>query len=83
MMEFTQSPILLVSLVGIAAYQFWVSIQLARAPQYTGRQKGLQAVIIWMLPVIGAILVQSMLWAEGRPPYKPETGYTEPGDNAS
>lgn len=69
--------------VAVAAYQIWVSVQLFRASQYELRQKWLQLGLIWLIPVFGAIVVQSVLWSEGRPPYKPEPGYTEPGDNAS
>ncbi len=67
----------------VVAYQLWVSVQLFRAPQFECLQKWLQLALIWLIPILGAVVVQSMMWSEGRPPYKPEKGYTEPGDNAS
>jgi hypothetical protein len=67
----------------IAVYQFWVSVQLVRSLLYGPAQKWLQLALIWLVPVLGAIVVQAMMWSEGRPPYKPEQGYTEPGDHAS
>ena len=69
--------------VALAAYQLWVSIRLFRAPQYEKRQQWFQLAFIWLIPAVGAIAVHSMLWSDGRPPYKPVVGYTEPGDNAS
>jgi cytochrome bd-type quinol oxidase subunit 1 len=67
----------------IAAFQLWVSVQLIRASHYESLQKWLQLLLIWLVPLLGAIVVQSMMRTEGRAPYKPEKGYTEPGDNAS
>lgn len=65
------------------AYQLWVSVQVLRAAQYERHQRWLQLGLIWFIPLFGAIFVQSMLWSDGRAPYKPEPGYTEPRDNAS
>ena len=65
----------------IAAYQLWISVRLARAPQYDSRQKWLQIALIWGIPVVGGVIVQAMMWQEGRPPRLPEKGYTEPGGN--
>jgi hypothetical protein len=67
----------------VIALQLWVSIYVARSTLYERRQKQLQIALVWLLPVIGAVIVCSMMKAEGRPPYKPEKGYTEPGDSAS
>ena len=77
------SEALLSIAVLIAVFQPWVSAELFRAYQYEPLQKGLQLLLIWQAPVLGAIVVQAMLRSEGRPTYKPEKGYTEPGDNAS
>jgi len=67
----------------IVAYQLWVSAQLFRSSLYESSHKGLQLVLIWLIPVVGAAVVQAMMWSDGRSPYKPEKGYTEPGDHAS
>ncbi len=69
--------------VAIASYQLWISIMVFRAPQFDQRQKLYQLALIWLIPAIGAIAVHSMIWSDGHPPYKPEAGYTEPGDSAS
>jgi hypothetical protein len=67
----------------LASLQLWVSIHVARSSLYERRQKQLQIALIWPLPVIGAVIVCSMMKTDGRSPYKPEKGYTEPGDSAS
>lgn len=74
---------LLVLAATIAAYQFWVSLCVFRAPQYERRQQWYQLALVWCIPVLGAVVVHTMLWADGRPPRKPELGYTDPSDNAS
>ena len=78
------NTVALLAIVGVvAAYQLWVSVLVLRASMYEPRQKWLQFIGIWLAPVIGAVVVQSMLRTEGTTPYKPEKGWTEPGDNAS
>lgn len=67
----------------IAAYNAWVSVRLIRSLEYDTSQKRRQLLLIWIVPALGAIVVHSFIWADGRPPFKPEKGYTEPGDNAS
>jgi len=66
-----------------AAYQLWVSVELLRSSIYVPIQKTLQLILVWLVPVVGAFIVQSMMRSEGKAPYKPEKGYTEPGDHAS
>lgn len=70
-------------LSGVGLYQLWVSILVTRAEMYEPRQKLLQVAGIWLVPIIGAVIVHSMLWTEGKPPHTPEKEWTEPGDNAS
>jgi hypothetical protein len=67
----------------IAVWQTAVSLALVRVSHLEPRQKVYQLCLIWLVPVIGAAVIYSMLRAEGRPPYVPEKGYTLPPDNAS
>ena len=67
----------------IGAYQIWVSTELFRSSMYERTQKWLQLALIWLVPIVGAVVVQSMMKSDGKPRYKPEKGYTEPGDSAS
>jgi hypothetical protein len=66
-----------------AAYQVCVSIQLVSSTLHESKQKALQLALIWLVPMLGAVVVHAMMRTEGKPPYKPEKGYTEPGDSAS
>ena len=75
--------VLLVLLGALVAYQIWVSILVVRSPLYEARQKWLQFLGIWLAPLIGAVVAHSMMRVEGAPPYKPEPGWTEPGENDS
>jgi len=74
---------LLVVLGAIVGYQLWVSILVLRAPMYEPKQKWLQLVGIWLFPIFGAVVAHSLLQTEGKPLYKPDKNWTEPGDNAS
>jgi hypothetical protein len=79
-----ESTVVIWSIVAvIAAWQLWVSVVVVRASFLERHQRVLQLCLIWFLPLIGAVVVHSMLRSEGRPPYVPEKGYTVPGDNAS
>ena len=64
-------------------YQIWVSVMLLRSCRHESMQKCLQLALIWLIPIFGAAVVHAMMWADRKPPRKPEKGYTEPGDNAS
>ena len=79
----TGTELLFAAGILIVGYQLWVSVQLLRYALYDRTQKGLQLVLVWLIPIIGAALVQAMMKSEGKPPYKPEKGYTQPGDSAS
>jgi len=75
--------VIIVAVALIAVYQLWVSVELVRSALYEPVQRWLQLAVIWFIPVVGAVVVQSMMRSEGKSPFKPEKGYTEPGDSAS
>jgi len=77
------TDIIIGAVVVICAYQLWVSAQLLRSSLYEPTHKWFQLGLIWLVPIVGAVVVQSMMRSEGKPRYKPEKGYTEPGDSAS
>jgi len=66
----------------VAVYQSWVSVRLFNARQYDLTQRGLQLLLVWLLPGLGALVVHSFMKADGKA-RRPEPGYTEPSDNAS
>ena len=51
-------------LVAALVFQIWVTLRLRRTPIYDGSQKSAQAKLIWLLPVVGAAIVFSVLISE-------------------
>lgn len=53
------------TVVGLAvAFQVWVTYRVYRSRLYEPSQKSAQAKLIWLLPVLGAIIAFSVLTAE-------------------
>jgi len=50
-----------VGIIGVVAFQIWLTVCVFRSPAYEREQKIRQAQLIWLLPVIGATLVFSVL----------------------
>jgi hypothetical protein len=59
-------------LVALVVFQVWLTVRVFRSKMFEHRQKVLQAQLIWLLPIIGAGLVFSILQEESpgdrRPP---------------
>ena len=54
----------IVLLVAALVFQIWVTLRLRRTPIYDRSQKSAQAKLIWLLPVVGAAIVFSVLISE-------------------
>jgi hypothetical protein len=56
----------------VVAFQSWLTVRVFRSNMFERRQKVLQAQLIWLLPIVGAGLVFSILQEESaserRPP---------------
>ena len=50
-----------VVLLGLVAAQIWLTIKVWRSGSYERSQKILQSKLIWLLPVVGAVLVFSLM----------------------
>ncbi|HET9959061.1 MAG TPA: hypothetical protein VFQ61_31435 [Polyangiaceae bacterium] len=46
------------------AFQVWVTVRVFRSKLYEGSQKSAQAKLIWLLPVLGAVIAFSVLTSE-------------------
>lgn len=63
----------------LALYQLFISILIARADEYTRVQKVTQALLVWIVPLFGALVCHIVLWS-ARKAYVPrDTKFTEPG----
>lgn len=45
----------------ILTYQVWVSMYVFRAPEYAVKQRVAQILLVWLIPVIGAVLCHIFL----------------------
>ena len=57
----TFDVVVAVVLAAVVAFQGWLNIQVFKSDLYDRRQKILQTQLIWLLPVLGASLVFTML----------------------
>ncbi|MFO0569698.1 MAG: hypothetical protein U0263_28875 [Polyangiaceae bacterium] len=48
-------------LLGLVAGQVWLTVRVWRSQSYERSQKILQSKLIWLLPVVGAVLVFSLM----------------------
>lgn len=53
--------VVLLALALIAAIQVWLTIRVWKSPSYERGQKALQTKLIWLLPIVGAVLVYSLM----------------------
>jgi hypothetical protein len=51
-------------ILAVVAFQVWLTVRVFRSKMFEQRQKVLQAQLIWLLPIIGAGLVFSILQEE-------------------
>jgi len=58
--------ILATALVAIIAFQSWLTYRVFRSNVFERKQKVLQAQLIWLVPIIGAGLVFTVLQEEER-----------------
>jgi hypothetical protein len=58
-------PVLLPLLLVVAAlFQIWVTVRVSRSDLYERSEKFAQAKLIWLVPVLGAVIVFSVLQQE-------------------
>jgi hypothetical protein len=62
----------LLGLVALAAIQIWLTVRVWRSPSFERSQKILQSKLIWLVPVVGAVLVFSLMPEEDDLP-RPKT----------
>jgi len=46
---------------GVLLYQLWVSAAIVRAPEYDARQRMCQCLIVWLIPLVGAMVCHFFL----------------------
>jgi hypothetical protein len=68
----------------IVAFQLYVTLRLLRFEGYTGVQKLVQLILVWMIPLVGALVVYSVMAFTLRRPrndtrFIPDRGGNPPG----
>jgi hypothetical protein len=57
----------LISLASVAALDCFATVRIARSDLYTSSQKTAQILIVWLIPIVGAIVALSVLKATAPP----------------
>jgi hypothetical protein len=70
--------------LALLAYQLYVTVRLLRFDGYTRTQKLLQLLVVWLLPLVGAMIVHSVIaFTLHRPradtQFTPDRGGNPPG----
>jgi hypothetical protein len=60
--------VLLALVLGGVAFQVWLTVRVWKNRFYERSQKVLQSQLIWLLPVVGAVLVYSLMPPEEEDP---------------
>lgn len=60
------------ALVALIAAQIWLTVRVWKSPSFERSQKVLQSKLIWLLPVVGLVLVFSLMPEEDDTP-RPRT----------
>lgn len=50
-----------------AGFQVWLTVRVWKSSSFERSQKMLQSKVIWLLPIVGAVLVYSMMPEEDKP----------------
>jgi hypothetical protein len=77
----TISEVVLAVLALVAGFQLYVSLRLLFYSGYTVVQKATQLLIVWLVPLFGAIIVHSFLVADTARPAKRDTAFISDGGN--
>ena len=48
-------------ILGIVLIQIWLTVRVWKSKSYERSQKVLQSKLIWLLPIVGAVLVYSLM----------------------
>jgi hypothetical protein len=63
---------LAVAVIVVLAYQGYVTIRVRGQDNYSTKQKVLQIALIWLLPVVGAAVVQAFSASDSEIPVRPD-----------
>ena len=76
----TTSVAFVVGAAVVCAFQTYVSLRLLRSPAYALGQKARQLVVVWLLPLFGAIIVYLVVQSDSIPRARRDTAFTAADD---
>ena len=62
--------------VAVLIYQGYVTLRVRARDSYSEKQKVLQTVLIWLLPVLGAAVVHAFIASDNEIPVQPDERFT-------
>jgi hypothetical protein len=77
MLTSTEAVVVSASVAG--AFQAFVSIRLLFSHAYTGRQKLWQFLLVWFIPILGAVFVYIFMQSDSTHSPRAETNFTPDG----
>jgi hypothetical protein len=60
------TPVLASLLLGVVAFNTGVSVAVVRSGLYSRSQVFAQAALVWLLPLVGALVVALFLWSQAK-----------------
>jgi len=67
----------ILGLVGLVAlYQLYVSVRVFRFPEYSGAQKAIQIIIVWLVPFFGALVAHLVYYGASLKPFPRDENFT-------
>jgi hypothetical protein len=63
---------LAVAVLGLLAYQGYITMRVRAQPNYSRKQKVLQMALIWLVPVVGAAVVHAFFASDSEIPVRPD-----------
>ena len=68
-------------IIACVGYQIWVTWRVVRCEDYTKAQRTIQAILVWALPLFGALIAHLVVYSSTTAPRKRDKDFI-PEDNA-
>lgn len=65
------SDFFIYGLVGLMAYQTYVTVRVVVSNSFTREEKWRQLLLVWLVPFVGAAITLSVLGTDRKPPVRP------------
>ena len=73
--------VILALLLAVIAYQLFVTVRVVRSDQYSSTQRIVQAILIWLVPLVGAVICHVVLFTDRQSPQRRDDNFVPATDN--